>query len=68
LQVGFDYLKAHASALPRVEDYNGRHDVRRHLLKRFPYTIVAAQIANEFVVIAIAHTRRRPFYWLDRLN
>lgn len=68
LQAELNLVKTHAASLPTVEGYAGRHDIRRHLMKRFPYAIVVARFEDDFVVIAIAHTRRRPCYWLDRLN
>ena len=45
-----------------------RHDIRRFILRRGPYEIVTAIVAGERMVIAIAHTRRRPLYWADRLR
>lgn len=35
-------------------------------LTRFPYRLIFAHDANEIVVIALAHTRRRPGYWRAR--
>jgi plasmid stabilization system protein ParE len=41
---------------------------RRYLLRRFPYAVVYRVTADRIVVIAIAHTSRRPFYWQERLR
>jgi plasmid stabilization system protein ParE len=41
--------------------------VRRFLLARFPFAIGYIVEAEEIVVLAIAHLRRRPGYWLARL-
>jgi hypothetical protein len=35
-------------------------EVRRFFLERFPYTRVVACMADELIVIAIAHQQRRP--------
>lgn len=35
-------------------------------VKRFPYHVVYLETGNEIRVLAIAHYRRRPGYWLDR--
>jgi plasmid stabilization system protein ParE len=44
-----------------------RLGTRRLVLRRFPFAIVY-RLAGEFVlVLAIAHTRRRPGYWRGRL-
>lgn len=39
---------------------------RRHLLRRFPYSIIYEVDAAELRVIAVAHQRRRPGYWAGR--
>lgn len=53
---------------PRVEFYEGKHDVRRCFMHRFPYGVVFVWRPNEIVVVAVAHMRRQPFYWLERLG
>jgi len=39
---------------------------RRLVLRKFPYSIVYEIIEEKIVVLAIAHGRRRPYYWRDR--
>lgn len=39
---------------------------RRAILEDFPYAIFYRSVQNHTVVIAVAHTSRRPGYWLDR--
>ena len=39
---------------------------RRVLLRRFPYSIVFYDRKNEIVIVAFAHSRRRPGYWRSR--
>jgi len=41
--------------------------IRRALLRRFPYGIVFTESAETIHVIAFAHLRRAPDYWVDRL-
>ena len=38
-------------------------DVRRRLLRRFPFSILYTVEGDDAVVIAVAHQRRRPGYW-----
>jgi plasmid stabilization system protein ParE len=52
----------------RLESYRGRYEVRRCVLHRFPYLIVFACRPDETLVVAVAHARRRPLYWLERLE
>ena len=41
---------------------------RRAVIRCFPY-VVAFEIHSEHVlVLAVAHGKRRPFYWLERLT
>lgn len=42
-------------------------DVRRFVMDRFPFTIVYTELANEILILAIAHTSREPGYWRTRL-
>lgn len=41
--------------------------VRRKLVRRFPYMIVLIELPAVVRVIAVAHVRRRPGFWKDRL-
>lgn len=41
--------------------------IRRCLLARFPYGIIYGIDEDLIVVVAVAHLRRRPRYWADRL-
>ena len=43
-----------------------RKGVRRLTLTNFPYLLVYALEAERIVVVAVAHGRRRPGYWLRR--
>jgi hypothetical protein len=52
----------------RIGFYDGRHDVRRCFMHRFPYGVVFARRADEVIVVAVAHMRRPPLYWLERLS
>jgi len=42
-------------------------DVRRIQMTRFPYTVLYRDVSNTVQVLAVAHHRRRPQYWLGRL-
>jgi hypothetical protein len=64
----FDRIGSAPQSFSRLESYNGRHDVRRCVLRRFPYLIVFACYPEKTLVVAIPHVRRRPLYWLERLT
>jgi len=41
-------------------------DVRRFVMERFPFTIVYTELAEEILIIAVAHSSREPGYWRRR--
>ena len=43
-------------------------EVRHKLLRRFPYSVMYAVEPDRVRVLAVAHHRRRPGYWLHRLT
>ncbi len=40
--------------------------IRRARLKRFPYMVVFEVLGEDVMVLAFAHTARRPNYWRSR--
>lgn len=47
---------------------NESPSLRRLLLERFPYEIVIMVDDDELKVVAVAHLKRRPYYWKTRVN
>ena len=45
-----------------------RADVRQRVLRRYPYSIFYVTEAGVIVIVAVAHHKRRPGYWLSRLR
>ena len=43
-----------------------RDGVRRLLLHTFPYALLYSLRTDQVRILAVAHQRRRPFYWEDR--
>ena len=43
-----------------------RRTVRKKLLRRFPYAVLYSVQSQEIRILAIAHHKRRPFYWRGR--
>jgi toxin ParE1/3/4 len=41
---------------------------RRYVLRKFPYNIVYREISIGIEVVAVAHHKRRPRYWIRRLR
>ena len=43
------------------------HGTRRVVLRRFPYFIVFFDWQDEIYIVAVAHAKRRPGYWKERV-
>ncbi len=56
-------ISAHPNAALKVKG-----EMRRRLLKRFPFGMLYVATDDEIVIVAIMHLRRRPGYWEDRLH
>ena len=41
-------------------------DIRRAYLRRFPFTILFREMEGHVEILAVAHHRRRPSYWIVR--
>lgn len=42
--------------------------IRKHGIRGYPYFIAYVPLREKVVVLAVAHAKRRPFYWLARVN
>ena len=52
---------------PRMWPAMRAPNVHRYRLKRFPYGVVYRTDADAVTVIAVAHLKRKPDYWMNRL-
>jgi plasmid stabilization system protein ParE len=78
LGLGLEFLDSLTKALEAVENHphyypplavtRPAREVRRALLGRFPYKIIFEIRADEVLVLAVAHAKRRPNYWKKRLS
>lgn len=54
-------LVASPERWPIVQD-----DIRRRLIRRFPYSLLYRNDPHEIVILAVMHQKRHPSYWLSR--
>lgn len=66
IEQAFQTIQLDPDSLSPLETYEGPHDIRRLQLKCFPYLVICLYRPDEILVVAIAHTRRHPNYWLNR--
>jgi toxin ParE1/3/4 len=63
-----DQIVAMPHAGPSIRGLPADLIVRRRAVTRFPYHIVYLEMATHIRILAIAHDRRKPGYWRDRLK
>jgi plasmid stabilization system protein ParE len=61
-------LQERPRSFPRLEAVGPSLEIRRGLLGRFPYALVFLMQVDEIRVLAVAHAKRRPGYWLSRVR
>jgi plasmid stabilization system protein ParE len=68
--LGREFVAAVRVKIDRIveapERYPVVHGARRALVGRFPYAVVYMASAAGVMIVAIAHLRRRPKYWIGR--
>ena len=70
--LGALYLAAFEQALDSVRDNAHRYrivrepDIRRVPLARFPLSIIYREAGERVEILAVAHHKRRPAYWIAR--
>ena len=55
-------------AFSRLLDVPDDLIVRRALLPRFPYAVIFMDLEEDIRVLAVAHVKRQPGYWLNRVR
>lgn len=61
-------IQSRPLSFPRLANTAGDLEIRRALLPRFPYAVVFLELPTEIRVLAVAHAKRRPDYWLNRVQ
>ena len=56
-------VKTYPFAAPQID-----REIRRRLFALFPYSLIYGIDHDTIAVIAVAHSRRAPHYWVDRLE
>lgn len=71
--LGSSYLAAFEAVMARIVEAPLRYrverqpNIRRVGIKRFPLHVIYRESGGTVEVLAVAHHRRRPNYWLGRL-
>jgi len=69
--LGSAFIDEFQRALERIVEFpnagpliHGR--VRKRFLSRFPFSVIYSVKAKKIRILAVAHQKRRPFYWRGR--
>jgi plasmid stabilization system protein ParE len=71
--LGSVFLDDVQHALSNIRKYprmgtDAGNNLRRAILTRFPYSVIYAVEPSSILIIAVAHHRRLPGYWKDRIG
>ena len=76
--LGDEFISEVSAALDRIgdapESYPPWHTrsagqvIRRATIQRFPYVIAFEEHEQHLLILAVAHAKRRPLYWLTRAH
>lgn len=60
---GISRIVLHPLAWSRIQE-----NIRKCVLKKFPYNIIYAIDDDAIIILAVSHQHRHPEYWIDRLK
>mgnify|MGYP001182368709 CR=1 FL=1 len=71
--LGLQFLSEFDAAIRRIAAFPEAYvliekEVRRCLIKRFPYGVLYGLDTDKIIVIAVAHLHRKPDYWIARIK
>jgi len=77
--LGDEFISEISASLNRIRDAPESHPawpgtpakgllIRKATTSRFPYVIAFEKHEQRVLVLAVAHAKRRPLYWLTRTN
>ena len=71
--LGYDFAKQVADTIARILRYPEAWTklskrTRRCRTKKFPYGVVYQTMGDKILIVAVAHLRRKPRYWRDRVK
>ncbi len=71
--LGFEFLEEANHCIEQIKSFPEawpeiRPGIRRHLTKRFPYSLLySLRKDNTILILAVMHCKKAPEYWIDRL-
>lgn len=74
--LGMEFLGALDDAVARIAEMPkmgspvrdvADEEIRRRAVRRFPYHVIYLELPDRLQILAVAHDRRRPGYWVGRV-
>ncbi len=71
--LGDDFSEEVFATIDRIIEFpnswpQSSYRTRRCLCNRFPYSVIYRHTESEVTIYAVAHQKRKPGYWKDRLR
>jgi plasmid stabilization system protein ParE len=72
-ELGMRFHEAVKAVIANVCDMPARYRtefppaIRKARVQGFPYNVIFREVEGDIQILAVAHHRRRPLYWLGRL-
>lgn len=68
VSAAIDIIEQELVPLVTVRSAAKKLGAKQLVLRRFPYSVIVVERPDEFLILAIAHHARRPYYWRSRLR
>ncbi|HLP48931.1 MAG TPA: type II toxin-antitoxin system RelE/ParE family toxin [Candidatus Kapabacteria bacterium] len=67
------FIKCIENGIKKIREYPDawqivEEDIRRHLIKRFPFGIYYSIEREYIMIISVMHMNRKPGYWISRIR
>jgi toxin ParE1/3/4 len=63
----FEHATAKLLQQPQLYPVVRTPDIRKHVMQQFPYSVIYRNtVSGDTQILALAHHKRRPFYWASR--
>ena len=73
--LGNEFIETVSAAIRLISDspetwpfFDDKLNVRRFLIRRFPFAILYRKRKDDIQVVAVMHVRRKPAYWKTRIQ
>ena len=55
-------IRENPERFPKIEE-----NIRKYIIRRYPFNIIYTIKSDKIIIIAVAHQKRKPYYWKHRI-